>query len=63
MKNGKAGAELGILPEMLKIICDENKALEMLSALIHQVWKEYRDSSFWYNAVLIPIPKKGNLKM
>ena len=62
MKNGKAGAELGILPEMLKIICGENKALEMLPALFYQVWKQCRDSSFWYNAVLIPISRKGNLK-
>ena len=62
MKNGKAGGESGILPEMLKAICDEKEILEMLLSLIHQVWEECRVPSDWCNAVLIPVPKKGNLK-
>ena len=29
MKNGKAGGELGILPEMLKAVYDEKKIMKM----------------------------------
>ena len=29
-KNGKAGGESGILPEMLKAICDAKEIMEML---------------------------------
>ena len=53
LKNGKAGEESGIVPEMLKAFCDEKEILEMLLSLIHQVWEECRVPSDWCNAVLI----------
>ena len=46
MKNGKAGGESGILPEMLKAICDEKEILEMLLSLIHQMWEDSTFSHF-----------------
>ena len=45
-----------ILPEVLKAFSGEN------DTLIHQVWKECKVPISWCNTVLIPVPKKGNLK-
>ena len=52
-RNEKAGGESGILPEMLKAICDEKEILKMLLSLIHQVWEECRVPSDGCNVVLI----------
>ena len=60
LKNGKAGGKSDILPEMVRAACCEEEFLEMLLELIHQAWKEGRVPKDWVDAVLIPIPKKGD---
>ena len=61
IKNGKAGGSSGILPEMVKIACLDTDLLERLLALTHTVWKEKSAPKEWTDAILIPIPKKGDL--
>ena len=61
LKNGKAGGNSQILPEMVKIGCGSETVLASLLDLVHTVWEESKVPRDWSNAVLIPIPKKGNL--
>ncbi len=61
LKNGKAGASSGILPEMVKAASCEDEFLDMLLNLVCEVWKERCVPKDWMDAVLVPIPKKGNL--
>ena len=60
LKNGKAGGDSNILPEMIKAACCKEDFLAMLLDLIHTVWEERRVPRDWSNAILIPIPKKGD---
>ena len=60
-KNGKAGGNSQILPEMVKTGCRSEAVLTSLLDLVHTVWEEGKVPRDWSNAVLIPIPKKGNL--
>ena len=57
----KAGRSSNILPEMVKAACCENDFLDMLHDLVHMVWNESQVPKEWTDAVLIPIPKKGDL--
>ena len=61
MKNGKAGGESGVLPEMVKAVCCEEDFVEMLVDLVKEVWSEGKVPADWYDAMLVPIPKKGDL--
>ena len=61
MKNGKAAGSSGILSEMLKVGTNVAGFMHMLTDLEHTVWKEHKVPQEWENAILIPIPKKGNL--
>ena len=61
LKNGKAGGNSQILPEMVKTGCRSEAVLASLLDLVHTVWEEGKVPRDWSNAVLIPIPKKGNL--
>ena len=61
LKSGKAGGESSILLEMLKAACEEEEFMELLLELVEDVWRERRVPSDWCDAVLIPIPKKGDL--
>ena len=61
LKSGKVGGESGILPEMLKAACEEEEFMELLLKLLGDVWREWRVPSDWCDAVLVPIPKKGDL--
>ncbi len=61
LKNGKAGGESGILPEMLKAACESSEFFELLTELVEDVWRECKVPADWCDAVLIPIPKKGDL--
>ena len=59
MKGSKAGGKTGILPEMVKS-CG-GLLLEYLMDLFQTVRMEGRAPEEWRDAILIPIPKKGDL--
>lgn len=61
LKNAKAGGTSNILPEMVKAACCEDEFLDLLLDLVHTVWRESAVPKEWTDAVLIPIPKKGDL--
>ena len=61
LKNGKAGGASGILPEMVKAACSEEEFLDLLLDLVQTAWKESEVPKDWSDALLVPIPKKGNL--
>ena len=59
VKNRKAPGSSGILPKMVKMGINNG---ELLTNLLRTVWKEQWVPQEWIDAILIPIPKKGNLK-
>ena len=61
MKNGKMGGHSGILPEMVKAARCVDEFMDALLALVHRVWLEGKVPQDWRDAVLVPIPKKGDL--
>ena len=61
LKSGKAGGESGVLPEMVKVACIGDDFPKRLLELVHDVWKEKSVPTEWRDAILIPIPKKGDL--
>ena len=61
MKNGKMGGTSGILPEMVKAVSYEEDFMDALLTLVHRVWRESRVPQDWTDAILVPIPKKGDL--
>ena len=60
MKNGKVAGSLGILPEMLKVGQVSHKFMCMFLTLVRTVWREKYVPQDWWDAILIPIPKKGS---
>ena len=58
LKNEKAS---NILPEMLKAGRRDEGFVSMLTDLISTVWEERQVPNNWVDAILVPIPKKGNL--
>ena len=63
MKNGKVGGESGILPEMLRAACSEEDFTKRLLELVGDVWRECEVPTDWRDAVLVPLPKKGDLSL
>lgn len=61
LKSGKAGGCSDILPEMLKVGWYSAEFLNMLTDLANAVCEEKRVPQEWIDAILVPIPKKGNL--
>ena len=61
LKSGKAGGSSGILPEMVKAGCCREEFLTALLDLVHTVWEQWQVPRDWSDAILIPIPKKGDL--
>ena len=61
LQNGKAGGRSGILPEMVKVGCGDEDFLNLLLDLVHTAWLEQKVPKEWADAVLVPIPKKGDL--
>ncbi len=61
MKNGKASGSSNILPEMAK---DEKNNLNFLDMLVDDdnCLERAQCSKEWADAIIVPIPKKGNLK-
>lgn len=62
LKNGKAAGSSGILPEMLKAGKRNDDFVQMISDLVGAVWEEHSVPQEWVDAILVPIPKKGNLQ-
>ena len=62
LKNGKAAGGSNILPEMIKTACDKEEFRALVLDLIHTGWKEMQVPREWADAILVPIPKKGNLR-
>ena len=56
-----AGGDSGILPEMVKAASCEEGFFHLLMDLVHAAWCECRVPKEWSDAVLVPIPKKGDL--
>ena len=46
---------------MVKAVCSEEEFLDLLLDLVHTAWKESEVPKDWSDALLVPIPKKGNL--
>ena len=61
LKNGKAAGNSSILPEMLKAGARDAGFMAMLTDLMSAVWEEKCVPQEWVDAILVPIPKKGNL--
>ena len=61
LKSGKAPGQSGILPEMIKVASCNSDFLSLLLDLIDTAWRESKVPRDWVNAVLVPIPKKGDL--
>ena len=61
LKGGMAAGSSGILPGMLKAGTASDKFLGMLTYLVGTVWQDQYVPQEWVDAILVPIPKKGNL--
>lgn len=59
LKGHKTGGKNGILPEMVKscTTCIINNILN----LFHTIWREELVPSKWRYAMIVPIPKEGDL--
>ena len=61
LKSNKAGGKDGIIPEMVKHLGSNH--LDYVLDLFRTVWKEESVPSEWRDAILVPIPKKGDLSI
>ena len=61
LKNGKSGGSSGVLPEMVKVSCQDSDFQDLLLDLVHTAWREKCVPKDWVDAVIVPIPKKGDL--
>ena len=61
LKNGKAAGKSNILPEMLKAEKRDEGYMSMLTDLVNAAWEERQVPQDWVDAILMSIPKKGNL--
>ena len=60
LKRGKAGGKTGLLPEML--LYGGAGLYDRLLQVMQDVWRSERVVDDWKNAVIVPIPKKGDLR-
>ena len=61
LTGNRAGGSSGILPEMVKVF--SNELLEYLVKLFTHVWNSGSVPQDWRDALLIPVPKKGDLSL
>ena len=61
LKCRKAAGESGILPELL--LCGGSIIIDKLVELFELVWRDGCVVGDWCNALIVPIPKKGNLTL
>ena len=59
MKLGKAGGQSGIVPEML--LHGGSDLHQVLHQLLLDMWQSQSVVAEWRNAVVVPIPKKGDI--
>ena len=59
LKLGKDDGKSGILPEMVRGCGGE--LMDYILDMFHNVWMEQRVPQEWRDALLVPIPKKGDL--
>ena len=45
----------------MKVACCEEEFVQMLLDLVKDVWQEGKFPEDWRDAVLVPIPKRGDL--
>ena len=62
LRNGRAAESSGILPEMLKTGRGDEDFMGMVWDLVNKVWKKRKVPKEWVDAILVPIPKKGDLR-
>ena len=63
LKNCKAGGNSNIPPEVVKVACEEESFQKLLLDFMHTVWAERQVPRECVDAILSPIPKKGNLSV
>ena len=56
----KASRVDGIPVKLFQILKDD--AVKVLHSVCQQIWKTQQWPQYWKRSVLIPIPKKGNVK-
>ena len=61
LKSGKAGGKTGILPELVS--CGSAQLFDRLLVLMQDVWRKGKVVDDWKDAVVVPIPKKGNFQL
>ena len=61
LKSHKAAGESGVLPELL--MCGGTVIVKKLVELFDLVWRDGCVVRDWRNALIVPIPKKGKLKL
>ena len=61
LKLKKAGGKSGILPELL--VCGGADLEERLLQLMTGTWEEDEVVDDWRDAIIVPIPKKGDLTL
>ena len=61
MNGGTAGGQSGLVPEML--MHGGRAILDRVHALFSQVWERGSVVSDWRDAEIVPIPKKGDLRI
>ena len=62
LKNGKAPGSSNILPEIVKAGRCNEEFVEMVWDVVSSVWQERAVPKDWVDAIIVPIPKKGNLR-
>ena len=58
---GKAGGHNGVLPDLLK--CCGASLVTHIVTLFTTVWREQRVPAEWRDALLVPVPKNGDLSL
>jgi hypothetical protein len=61
LKFKKAAGNNGILPEMVR--CGGRVLAQWLADIVTKIWKEGGEIQAWKDAVMIPIPKKGDMSI
>ena len=57
----KAGGNNGLLPDLIK--CCGGLLMDFIETLFATVWREQHVPTEWRNALLVPVPKKGDLSL